>query len=391
MKTSRILTDVRNQTTAQKTTKPKNKAEVKKFWNVVSNKEDNTAELLLYGEISEYSWYGDEITPEVFNADLKEIGDVSEIIVRINSGGGDVFAAVAIYTRLKEHKAKIAVKIDGWCASAATIIAMAGDTIEISVGGIFMIHDPLAGLIGYYNIEELKKIAVELETIKQSIVNCYMTVTKLSEDEIKKLMTEEKWYTGEEAVEAGFCTSVMFTEVDTEVTNKEKIIVNSVEIDLNGFKTVPRGLLDYTNSLNNITNVKNDKEGEEMTLEELKAKHPDLVNAIKQEVGDGGADTTTAVNNERARIKAIDEMTLPGFEEMANDAKYTKPITAEAFAMQIIAEQKKKGQTFLDDRNEDVKNSGVKDVVPTANDGTSPQEDEDPYGDIIDELYPVTK
>ena len=375
----------------RKRTKPKNKAEVKKFWNFVANQEGNTAELLLYGEISEYSWYGDEITPEVFNNDLKAIGAVDEITVRINSGGGDVFAAVAIYTRLKEHKAKVAVKIDGWCASAATIIAMAGDTIEISVGGIFMIHDPMAGLLGYYNVEELNKISKELETIKQSIVNCYMTVTEMSEDEIKNLMTEEKWFTAEEAVEAGFCTSVMFGEVETTVENAEKIIVNSVEINLEGYRTVPKGLLGYTNSLNNNTNVKNDKEENEMTLEELKQKHPELVNAIRTEATTGnGAATTEAVDAERARIKAIDEITLPGFEDMATKAKYEQPISAEAFAMQIIAEQKKQGQTFLSDREEDVQESGVKDVTPVSNKGFKKNEEEDPFGDIIDSMYPKT-
>ena len=157
--------------------KPRNKDEINRFWNFVADKEENKAELLLYGEISNYSWWEDEITPAEFNKDLKEIGAVDEITVRINSGGGDVFAAVAIYTRLKEHKAAVKVKIDGWCASAATIIAMAGESIEISVGGIFMIHDPAAGVLGYYRADELKKIADELETIKQSIVNCYMTVT----------------------------------------------------------------------------------------------------------------------------------------------------------------------------------------------------------------------
>ena len=378
-------------TQGRKRTKPKNKAEVKKFWNFVANQEGNTAELLLYGEISEYSWYGDEITPEVFNNDLKAIGAVDEITVRINSGGGDVFAAVAIYTRLKEHKAKVAVKIDGWCASAATIIAMAGDTIEISVGGIFMIHDPMAGLLGYYNVEELNKISKELEAIKQSIVNCYMTVTEMSEDEIKNLMTEEKWFTAEEAVEAGFCTSVMFGEVETTVENAEKIIVNSVEINLEGYRTVPKGLLGYTNSLNNNTNVKNDKEENEMTLEELNQKHPELVNAIRTEATTGnGAATTEAVDAERARIKAIDEITLPGFEDMATKAKYEQPISAEAFAMQIIAEQKKQGQTFLNDREEDVKDSGVKDVTPVSNKGFKQGEEEDPFGDIIDSMYPKT-
>ena len=378
-------------TQGRKRTKPKNKAEVKKFWNFVANQEGNTAELLLYGEISEYSWYGDEITPEVFNNDLKAIGAVDEITVRINSGGGDVFAAVAIYTRLKEHKAKVAVKIDGWCASAATIIAMAGDTIEISVGGIFMIHDPMAGLLGYYNVEELNKISKELETIKQSIVNCYMTVTEMSEDEIKNLMTEEKWFTAEEAVEAGFCTSVMFGEVETTVENAEKIIVNSVEINLEGYRTVPKGLLGYTNSLNNNTNAKNDKEENEMalTLEELKKNHPELVDAIRTEATTGNG-ATEAVDAERARIKAIDEITLPGFEDMATKAKYEQPISAEAFAMQIIAEQKKQGQTFLNDREEDVKDSGVKDVTPVSNKGFKQGEEEDPFGDIIDSMYPKT-
>ena len=218
--------------------------------------------MLLYGEISDTSWYGDEITPAEFNNDLKAVGAVNEIIVRINSGGGDVFAAVAIYTRLKEHKAKITVKIDGWCASAATIIAMAGDTVEISAGGVFMIHDPLAGLMGYYNTTDLGNIVKELETIKQSIVNCYMTTTNKSEEEIKCLMTDEgTWFTGQEAVDAGFCTSVMFTEVETEVENAEKVIVNSVPIGLERFHTIPKGLLGYANSHNNnTTNVENKEE-----------------------------------------------------------------------------------------------------------------------------------
>lgn len=350
---------------------------------------------MLYGEISEYSWYGDEIAPEVFNNDLKEIGAVEEITVRINSGGGDVFAAVAIYTRLKEHKAKIAVKIDGWCASAATIIAMAGDTVEISVAGVFMIHDPLAGLLGYYNTTELNKIVKELETIKQSIVNCYMTVSDKSEEEIKSLMTDEgTWFTGQEAVDAGFCTAVMLTDVKTEVEDAETVVVNAVSIGLERFHTVPKGLLGYKSSLNNNTNAKN-KEESKMTLEELKTKHPDVANAYKAEIlaesADGAADTTAAVDAERARIKAIDDCTLPGFEDMANKAKYENPITAEAFAMQIIAEQKKQGSTFLANRESDVQDSGIEEVTPTSNAGGKQGEEDDPFGNLIDKMYPETK
>lgn len=360
----------------------------------MASEDGRTAELLLYGEISEYSWYEDDITPKEFNKDLKAMGEVEEITVRINSGGGDVFAAVAIYTRLKEHKADIAVKIDGWCASAATIIAMAGDSIEISVAGIFMIHDPAAGILGYYKADELKKIADELETIKQSIVNCYMTVTDKSEDEIKNLMTDETWFTGEEAVEAGFCTAVMLTEIETEIEDAEKIIVNSVPINLRAYHTVPKGLLNYANSNNNKTDVKNDREGKTMTLEEFKTKHPEVADAYKNEImataKAGDTDSTAAVDAERARIKAIDEITLPGFEDLANKAKYETPVSAEAFAMQIVAAQKKTGQRFLADREDDLNNSGVNDVNSVSNKGGADDE-EDPFGKIIDNMYQQAK
>ncbi len=373
--------------------KPRNKSEVHRFWNFVGGGEENTAELLLYGEISEYSWYGDEITPAEFNSDLKAIGAVDEITVRINSGGGDVFAAVAIYTRLKEHKAKISVKIDGWCASAATIIAMAGDSIEISVGGVFMVHDPLAGLIGYYNTTDLANIVKELETIKQSIVNCYMTVTDKSEEEIKSLMTDEgTWFTGQEAVDAGFCTDVMFTDVQTEVENAEMVVVNSVSIGLERFHTIPKRLLGCAGSHNNKSG-KNDKEEKKMTLEEFKKEYPDVANAYKSEVLAGAgtdAGSKAAADAERARIKAIDDITLPGFEDLANKAKYEEPVSAEKFAMQIIAAQKQTGETFLSDRKKDVEDSGVKDVNPISNKGGAGGS-EDPYGDIIDQLYPAAK
>lgn len=132
-----------------------------------------------------------------------------------------------------------------------------------------------------------------------------------------------------------------------------------------------------------------------MTLEEFKKNHPDVANAYKTEVLAGakdnaGADTQAAVDTERARIKAIDEITLPGFEDLANKAKYEEPVSAETFAMQIVAAQKKTGQEFLNDREDDVDKSGVKDVTPASNNGGQ-GEDKDPFGDIIDQMYPQTK
>lgn len=349
--------------------------------------------MLLYGDISSYSWYEDDITPAAFNDELKSLEKCKNITVRINSGGGDVYAATAIFTRLKDHAANITVKIDGWCCSAATIIAMAGDTVEISAGGVFMIHDPAAGLLGYYNAEELEKVQSRLETIKQSIINTYMLRTEKTEEEIKELMTAETWLTADEAVDMGFCDSVMFTEVETEI-EEDTAIVNNIPINLNAFTTIPKGLLDGNRRFNNKTNAeKTEKEGKiKMTLDELKKNFPEIANAFRNEVlaeqaAAGEKATKEAVDKERARIKAIDDCTLPGFEDLANKAKYEDPITAEAFAMQIIAAQKAQGQTFLNDREADVNDSGAADVTPDSNTGKDAAED-NTFIDIIDRIFP---
>ena len=109
----------------EKTATPQAKPKNKHFWNFQPASGENPPELILYGDIASETWWGDEVTPRQFTEELDALGAVPEIVVRINSGGGDVFAANAIYTRLKDNTAKITVKIDGWAASAATIIAMA--------------------------------------------------------------------------------------------------------------------------------------------------------------------------------------------------------------------------------------------------------------------------
>ena len=227
-----------------------------KFWNIVIPEQPGQPpELLLYGSISsQQSWWSDRVTPAQFNADLAAIGDVPEIIVRINSGGGDVFAANAIFTRLKDHSAKITVKIDGWAASAATIIAMAGDTIKIARNGVFMIHDPAMTVYDSFTAEEFKKMANELEVIKQSIVNTYAMKTCRKPEDIEQLMSNETWWTGETAVENGFCDELMFEEASTVVENSSKIVVNSIPLDVSCYKTLPKQLLNSPHNPGNLIN-----------------------------------------------------------------------------------------------------------------------------------------
>lgn len=364
-----------------------------KFWNLIPATATKPPELLLYGSISsQQSWWEDRVTPEKFNQELAELGeDVPEIVVRINSGGGDVFAANAIYTRLKDHPAKITVKIDGWAASAATIIAMAGDIIRIARNGVFMIHDPAMTVWDTFKAEEFEKMAEELKVIKQSIINTYAMRTGRDEKEISAFMSEEKWWTGDAAVENGFCDELMFEESKTVVENSNRIIVNSTPINISQFQTIPKALLGNPVNLD-ITGCKkqpenkNPKEENEMepkdiitTVEALKAAYPDLIDEIEN----------NAKAEERNRIKAIKDADIGGFESIVEDAMFTNPISAEGMALKILNAQKKQGGTYLAGRREDAEDSGVNGVGAGASErGT---ETADPYNEAIDRLFSETK
>jgi ATP-dependent protease ClpP protease subunit len=321
---------------------------INKFWNFVAAAGEKPAELILYGDISSYSWWGDEVTPAEFNKELCALGDISEIVVRINSGGGDVFAANAIYTRLKDHKAKITVKIDGWAASAATIIAMAGDVIMIPASGVFMIHKPMYGIYGWYNEDEFNKMSDELAVIKNSMINAYALKTGIDKEEIAALMTAETWYTGEEAVAAGFCDEVMFAEVQAL----------AIAASAKSYKNPPKALLNLPAGgvANKIT--KGDKSMDIRTVEDLKAAYPELVAQVESAAADAAAKA------ERERIKAIEDCAPAGFEEAVAKAKFTEPVTAEALAVKILAQQKAQGGQYLEDRAKDIAASGIEGVKP---------------------------
>ena len=327
------------------------------------------------------------MTPQQFNKELAALGDVPEIIVRINSGGGDVFAANAIFTRLKDHTAKITVKIDGWAASAATIIAMAGDTIKIARNGVFMIHDPAMTVWDTFRAEEFENMADELKVIKQSIVNTYAMKTGMGADAIAALMSEEKWWTGDEAVTNGFCDELMFEEASTVIENASKIVVNSTPIDISAFKTVPKVLLNSSHNpgslINNSAAAKTKpKEEKEMaaaennigTVDALKAAYPDLVATIQNE----------AAAAERSRIKAIEDMAGGNYADLISDAKFENPCTAEQVAMKIIAEQNKQGGQYIQNRNADADASGVNGVAGEASENGA--EGKNPFDAAIDAL-----
>lgn len=204
-----------------------------KFWQV-KNEVNGNSEILLYGPIAgESSWWGDEVTPRSFAEDLESLGG-KDVTVRINSGGGDVFAAHAIHNQLAAYKGRVTVVIDGLAASAATIIAVAGDRIIMPSNALFMIHNPAIGLSDYYGADELLKAAEALNTIKGSIVAAYRKRCKASAEELAAMMDAETWMGAAECMEKGFVDEIQGSV--SPVLNGSSLIVNSINFDMKNFK-----------------------------------------------------------------------------------------------------------------------------------------------------------
>lgn len=204
-----------------------------KFWQV-KNEVNGNGEILLYGPIAgESSWWGDEVTPRSFAEDLENLGG-KDVTVRINSGGGDVFAAHAIHNQLVAYKGRVTVVIDGLAASAATIIAVAGDRIIMPANALFMIHNPAIGLSDYYGAEELLKAAEALNTIKGSIVAAYRKRCKASAEELVAMMDAETWMGAAECLEKGFVDEIQGSV--SPVLNGSSLVVNSVNFNIKNFK-----------------------------------------------------------------------------------------------------------------------------------------------------------
>lgn len=182
-----------------------------KFWNF-KNSDTGEAELIFNGPISDETWWGDEITPAMFRDELSKVkGDLT---VWLNSPGGDCFSASQIYTMLRNHDGKVTVKIDGIAASAASVVAMAGDETLISPTGMIMIHNPMTFAWG--NKSDMEKAITVLEEVKESIINAYVRKTNLSRAKISRLMDEETWMNAEKALQLGFVDGILFTDNKAE-------------------------------------------------------------------------------------------------------------------------------------------------------------------------------
>jgi HK97 family phage major capsid protein/ATP-dependent Clp endopeptidase proteolytic subunit ClpP len=201
------------------------------YWSIrcETDGEGVEAEVLLYGEIGDSFW-SEGVGAKKFAEELKAKGKLKHINVRINSPGGSVPEGLGIYNTLVRHPAAKTVYIDGMAASIASVICMAGDTVVMPANAIMMIHDPAALVIG--DAEDMRKMANNLDKIKEGLISAYIRKTKLSRDDIWSLMTEETWMNADEAVEWGFADEV------------EEPMRMAAHFDLSHFQNTPQNILE---------------------------------------------------------------------------------------------------------------------------------------------------
>lgn len=198
------------------------------YYMIRAQADEESAEILLYGDIGKGGWFSEGNGAKKFAEDLKALGKVKNLDIRINSGGGSVFEGHAIYNTLRRHSAKKTVYVDGIAASIASEIAMAGDKVVMPKNSIMMIHDPFGMVVG--DAEDMRKMADSLDKIKEGMISAYMRKTRMSRENIWNLMSDETWMTADEAVEMGFAD-----ETDEPMRM-------AAHFDLSKFKRVPENL-----------------------------------------------------------------------------------------------------------------------------------------------------
>ncbi|MGO8691641.1 MAG: head maturation protease, ClpP-related [Thermoguttaceae bacterium] len=168
----------------------------KSSYSIVA-KANRQCEVMLYDEVGAWG-----VSARRFREDLKAQGDVGEIHLHLNSPGGEVFDGLAIYNTLRDHPAKVVVHVDGMALSMASVIAMAGDEIEIADNAFMMIHNPMNLAMG--DADDMRHMADLLDKVKEQLVNTYVQRTKKDAAAVAELMDAETWLSAGEAVEQGF-------------------------------------------------------------------------------------------------------------------------------------------------------------------------------------------
>lgn len=306
--------------------------------------------------------------------------NVKELNVVINSGGGSVFSASEIYTELKKFAGNVKVEIVGVAASAASVIAMAGTHIAMAPTGQLMIHNAMNSAEGDYRV--MNHNSDFLQKVNRSIMNAYISKTGKTVDELKQLMDAETWMTAQEAKEAGFIDEIMFeSEVGAVASMNIPELSGGVlpEEVINRMRELLASQEKCISVVNSVGVPQNDKEGVniKMDLQELKNQYPELVEQIRNEAKE------EAIAAERKRIQEIENIAVPGAEEIINKAKFETGATAGEVAVEILKNDALKKSMLLQNIKEDAQQ--INDVEANA----LPQSTDDEVDALINKVLGV--
>lgn len=318
-----------------------------KFWDIRAVGEA-AYQIDLYGYVGGSKEWGDGFNDVEFVADFRQIPSTAPINVSINSFGGSAFAGLAICNLLATHEGPVTIRVDGVAMSAATLITSTPKAkVVMPQGSVMMIHGPMAAFYG--NTREVSKQLEMLAKIEDQMVRIYVAKTGKPEEEVRAAIEEERYFSAEEAVEFGLADEVDGTTEVAAFFDGEKIFAAGQSADAKDFQRIPTKLFrpqpSKSFSAAGTGPSAFPKEDPKMDLDTLKAEHPDLVQAIRDE----------ALKAERDRIASIDALTLPGFEDLAAKAKFEEALDPSAFAMKMVEAQKASGKTYFAKASADAK------------------------------------
>lgn len=334
------------------------------------------AEIMIYSRIvsGKYKPEDPEVTALDFDKMLKDAKakGATKLRMRINSPGGSVYQAVAMRTMLLGSGFdEITASIEGLCASAATLLTcVPGMKVSIAEGSSYMIHNP-SGL-AWGTAAELRHEADVLEKMEKDCQGIYAKRTGKDVDEIKTMMDKETWMTAKEAVEAGFCDALLdgaqavACVTEEQLATMQTMYQHTPEMTAKKPENNPVSNTGTETTAATVTeNTSTQEEEHEMeikdiTMEQLQAENPALLNA--------------AIAAERQRVQDIDDLTLPGYEQMAADAK-RNGTSAMDFQKMVVKAQREKGSTYMQQRQQETKPAaGVKGGDPGQHDMTAEEE-----------------
>lgn len=347
-------------------------------YNIATN--NSTATINMYGQVVEqrpvrYTGEpdnGNYIVLSEFLQDLEKLKGMQRVDIYLASLGGDAAAGVAIRNRLLDLQktALVTVTVDSSAASAGSMIlqgATKGHRYVRSASEV-MVHPVSAFLWGQYDTAGLQEIIKRFESMETVYIAAYTETGGQTEEQVRSDMAATTWMVGQVAVEKGYADKVLENESGVEpyttafagVTVLNQAVLGNPKPSNQGELQKP-GINKGATGTHSQSQNKPQKEGSEMkeikTLDDLKAAFPDLMN---QAVAD-------AVQQERERIRQIEEMTIPGGEAAANAAKYENHMSAEAFAVAEMKRAKLAGANYLQNAIDDANASGASGVQNSGN------------------------